>query len=184
MNLDDYKQLKSKEVKSSLQETSKDVSDGVTKYMTSCNKRVVNFDRVKTNYLNCLGLSEEKAKSIDALCQIMNHDSTDDGIYMIEFKNGKVIPRDIELKTRDSLLIFQSITNKQLEYVRENVRFILVYNEDCNNCNYRIKKAIYMAHKGKTDYTQFGLANLRGYCFKDVIAYNREEFEEEFVSRL
>lgn len=182
MNLDDYKMLNIKEVKSSLQETSKDTSDGEVKYMTSCNLKVINFDRVKTRYLNMLGLSEEKAKSIDALCQMKNQN--DDGIYMIEFKNGKVKPRDIEMKTRDSLLVFQSITDKQLEYVRNNVRFILVYNKECNDADFRTKKALLLARKGKIDYTQFGLANLRDYCFKDVIAYSKEEFEDEFVSLL
>lgn len=181
MRLDDYDLLRSKDVKTSLQETSKDTSDGNIRYMTLCNKRVINFDLVKRKYLNSLGLSEEKAKSVDALCQV---DSNDGVLYMIEFKNGKVESRDIELKTRDSLLIFQSIIKEQLEFIRENVHFILVYNKDNNPLDIRTEKAMHMAKMGRTDYTAFGLANLREYCFKSVKALNAEEFEEEFISKL
>ncbi len=182
MNIYDYDLFKKKDVKSSLQETSKDSSDGTVEYMTLCRKRVVNFDLVKRRYLNERYMSEEKAHSIDALCQI--RDDSDDGIYFIEFKNGKVKSKDIGYKVRDSLLIFQDITNTQLDYSRNNIRFILVYNKDCNIRNPREQRAMSLARKGKQDYTEFGLSNLREFCFKDVKAYCKEEFEELFVKRL
>lgn len=45
---------------------------------------VVSFDAVKTQYTNALGLSEENAKSVDALM------TTPDCLVLVEFKNGKM----------------------------------------------------------------------------------------------
>lgn len=47
---------------------------------------VVDFDRVKTNYCNELGKSEEYAASADALCE----SGIKDKFYLIEFKDGTI----------------------------------------------------------------------------------------------
>ena len=70
---------------------------------------------------------------------------------------------------------------KQLEYSRDNLRLLLVYNASCNPMDYRTKTALARAKRGLCDYTHFGLGNLREFCFKDVKTYTEEEFEE-FVS--
>ena len=182
MKLDDFKIFKRADNKTSLQETSKDTSKGKTAYMSNSNRKVINFDAVKTEYLNSHYMSEEHAKSVDALFQIPKPEEKDDGIYMVEFKNGDFFNSEIATKVHDSLLIFQSITNTQIEYARENLRFILVYNEEAKRVNSRNKKALVLAEKGRTDYTLFGLEKLRGFCFKEVHAYNRDMFRDKVES--
>lgn len=170
IRINDYKQLK--QYQCTMQETSKDTSKNPVQFMTLCSYKVVNFDRVKTNYLNELGLSEENAHSVDALWE------NNDEIYMIEFKNGKIENRNIEQKARDSVLIFNSITKQQIDYTRKYMSFILVYNEKENNIGFRERKALAIAEKGKVDYTMWGLGKLRGFCYHRVYAMDRERFEE------
>lgn len=143
--------------------------------MTDCQRIVLSFDLIKRHYLNHIGLSEELAKSVDALFQIENNKS-DDGIYMVEFKNGDIQNRDIERKVRDSLLIFNSITNSQIDYSRGNLHFVLVYNSDNHSFNFQSKKAIEMANRARTEFDVFGLKGLRNCYFKSVRAYNKKEF--------
>lgn len=99
--------LKDVRFKSTLKDTSKDTSDlNNIKYMTDSCIEVVNFDTVKTVYLNDIGLSEECASSVDALIEQENV------VYFIEFKNGKLkssVKRDIKDKVRDSLLFYDDI---------------------------------------------------------------------------
>lgn len=69
INLYKYRLLKDN--LDSLKETSKDSSDpGGLQYMTNLDMKVVNFDSVKTKYANINYLSEEVAKSIDAIIHL------------------------------------------------------------------------------------------------------------------
>ena len=79
LNVNDYDILRNHQC--SLQETSKDTSKAKVQYMTTCTKKVVDFDAVKTEFLNSLNETEECAKSVDAFV-------IDDYNYFIEFKNG------------------------------------------------------------------------------------------------
>lgn len=129
MKLKDYGKLNNRKVHSTMREISIDDSDtNQREYMTESMVEVINFDMVKRDYLNSLGLSEEHAKSVDGLFQGKASSRGDASVYMVEFKNGEINNRDIERKTRDSVLIFQSITGTQLEDTRNNVGFVLVYN--------------------------------------------------------
>lgn len=181
MNLEDYHQFKAGNVRKTLKETSYDPDND--EYMTHCEKNVICFDSVKRDYLNAVGLSEECAKSVDALFQCVGNDDGD-RIFMVEFKNGDVKPIDIVLKIKDSLMIFNSITNKQLEYTRENLTFILVYNEDKHEFNYKDRIAIANANRGKMDFGLFGLSKLRDYCFIKVFALDRRGFDKFISQRL
>ncbi len=107
MNLKDYWQFNNGKVRTSLQSVSAGGSDGDHKqFMTDSDAEVVNFDLVKRAYMNSFGASEDDAKSIDALFQADISSVEDDAIYMVEFKNGKIESRDIDRKSRDSVLIF------------------------------------------------------------------------------
>ncbi len=182
LEISKIQQLNNGKVFSSLRETSLDVRDDEVKEpMTESNVRVVNFDKVKRIYMNEHGMSEDRANSVDALFQVKTASSEDAGIYMIEFKNGEVKPRIIERKVRDSVLIFQSITRTQLEHTRQNVHFVLVYNAEINCERFREKKAMHLANLGNIDFERFGLAHLRGFCFKEVKAYDQEMFEKKIV---
>ena len=115
--------------RSTLKEDSIDNSEpGHICYMTESERETINFDGVKTEYLNQRGLSEENAKSVDSLLE-------KDGIlYMIEFKNGNMKSEKsrVKIKIRDSLLIFCDIVKENISFTRENMDFILVYNEEKN----------------------------------------------------
>ena len=182
MKLNDYRLLNTEKVRSTLHEVSVDDSNAAKKeYMTDSTAEVINFDNVKREYMNSLGMSEEGAKSVDGLFQAKNASPEDAAIYMIEFKNGNIENRDIERKVRDSVLIFQSITGTQLEDTRKNVTFVLVYNSGKHKFDYRDMRAMAKANQGKVEFCRFGLAHLRGFCFKNVFAYSQQEFEKKIV---
>ena len=44
--------------------------------------------------------------------------------------------------------------------------------------NFRERKALAIAEKGKVDYTMWGLGKLRGFFYHRVYAMDRERFEE------
>ena len=182
MRLDDYWQFNNSKVFMTLRETSADDSDkNCIQYMTASLARVICFDLVKREYLNSHGMSEESAMSIDALFQINTASKEDDFIYMVEFKNGEILSRDIERKARDSVLIYQSITGTQLEDTRKHVNFILVYNDQKHPMNYRDKRALAKASQGREDFSRFGLHHLRGFCFKRVFVFDQNQFEKRIV---
>ncbi|WP_107839677.1 hypothetical protein [Metasolibacillus meyeri] len=113
----------------SLKELSKDDGDkNNIIYMTNSEVLAVDFDQVKTQYTNELGLSEEVASSCDAITYHANH------ITFVEFKNGnmKNAKANVKSKIKDSLLIFCDITNTKIIDTREKVDFILVYNQEKN----------------------------------------------------
>lgn len=185
MNISDYWQLKNGKVRATLHDVSEDDSDETDKcYMTDSEAIVTNFDLVKRVYMKEHHISEDHAKSVDALFQVKPTVNGESDVYLVEFKNGKIEPRDIERKARDSVLIFQSITGTQLEDTRNHVRFVLVYNADKHPLNYRERIAIALANQGKDEFCLFGLGHLRGFCFKSVVAYNQEEFEQKIVPHI
>lgn len=135
--------------KNSLHELSKDDSDyNNIVYMTDSKIAAVDFDAVKREYANELGLSEEVAASADALLDAA------DGIAFIEFKNGKVNNRNVKDKVRDSLLIFCDIVQKELSYTRENVDFILVYNLTKNPMPNQLNKNAVQESLSRTEIAQ------------------------------
>ena len=185
MKVKDYWLLNNGKVHASLRDISVDDSDRNNRvYVTDSKAIVVNFDLVKREYMKALHISEDNAKSVDALFEMVSAHDEDPDICLLEFKNGGVEPRDIERKVRDSLLILQSITVTQLEDTRNHVQFVLVYNADKNPMNYRERLALAKANQGKLDFCRFGLAHLRGFCFKSVAAYNQEEFEKKIVPNI
>lgn len=179
MTVNDYKILRDNQC--SLQETSKDTATETGKicYMTLCRKTVVDFDRVKDVFLNCLGESNEKAKSVDALVM-------DNKIYLIEFKNGdaRAEKHNIILKAKDSIAILNSIISQQIEFTRGNCIFILVYNKDKVKLSSKEMIAKKLAIKGKNDYTLFDLNKMQGFNFERVLTLDQEQFEDMIVDEL
>lgn len=171
--------------KTTLRETSKDDSNPVDiKYMTSSDLEAINFDLVKRHYANMLGLSEEVASSVDAVIQMDGH------ISFIEFKNGKVNNRNIKDKIRDTLLIFSDITGINIDYSRNNIDLIVVYNLEKNPLPNQFKKgklqetpsriaiAKHFAAKAKEPVILFDLERYKKLYFREIRTYSQEEFEE------
>lgn len=153
-----------------LHNLSKDTASDPVAYMTDSDWSAVSFDRVKTKYMNDLGLSEENAKSVDALLQ--NEKET----VFIEFKNGKTsnISKSIKDKVRDSVLMFTDITKCDLEYLRKNVSLVVVYNEDNDKARLEVSKGILAL--GNEELIRFDLERYKNFLFKRVHTYTKAEF--------
>ena len=184
---------------STLKQTSKD--DNNEEYMTESTIRVINFDSVggdkysKNNKLNI------QLKTNDVL--FLHNDKK---YTFIEFKNGKLLDKtnkidikklkDIELKILNSLFVLGDIEEKSLSSLKEITDYILVYNEEKNTPNernsiseignYFINQGNISSEKTKTEREEiicFGLQKFKGYCFKNIHTYSKEEFEEKFVKK-
>ena len=184
---------------STLKQTSKD--DNNEEYMTESTIRVINFDSVggdkysKNNKLNI------QLKTNDVL--FLHNDKK---YTFIEFKNGKLLDKtnkidikklkDIELKILNSLFVLGVIEEKSLSSLKEITDYILVYNEEKNTPNernsiseignYFINQGNISSEKTKTEREEiicFGLEKFKGYCFKNIHTYSKEEFEEKFVKK-
>lgn len=160
---------------STLRELSKDTSGIEVVYMTKSLHSAINFDKVKTEYTNLLGLSEECASSVDALMY-----NGKDAIF-IEFKNGnmKNERQKVKTKVRDSLLILCDIMKWDISYTRKNISFILVYNETKNSNVHNFRNVIsdHIMQQANTEKIRFGLDGFQTLYFKEVHTYNEEEFE-------
>lgn len=177
---------------STLKETSKDDHDTTPKFMTDSLLSVVDFDAVKDEYIQSIGMCETP-KSNDALfCDIAGK------LIFIEFKNGHMNGKkqhDVRKKVFDSLLIFTDIIKRGISYTRGNVDYILVYNEAKNSdspedidrnvqaSSSRDQIAKTLMRKGGRNYIKFGLGIFERYCFSNVYTYTVREFEDEFVAK-
>ena len=153
-----------------MMETSYD--DANDEYLSKDKRTVVDFDDVKTQYTADLGVSNEFAKSVDALFR------TNDGyIRLVEFKNGDFVSSEIVKKVYDSLLIYLDITGQTITDLRENGFFTLVISEDkYGSLSAQDKRAMALANSGKQDFTMYGLGKMRGYLVKRVSCMSAERF--------
>lgn len=176
MKIDDYELFQKNQ--ETLKELSKDDNTkDINEYMVELENLAVDFDEVKRIYANSYKTTEEMLNSVDAIMNLKNH------IFFIEFKNGKIssntLQNNIKKKIYSSLLIFCDITNKNLNYIRENASFILVYNKDKNeNSNSKKKIANYVYQKANENFTLFGLEKYKNLFFKNVYTYSENEFED------
>ena len=185
---------------SSLKDTSKDKKE----YMTNSEKiKVINFDNLsKKGYSKMLRLKGQSFpfKTNDALYL----DVENNKFIFIEFKNGsfsvneknfkeKELPQ-LELKIIGSMYILQEITGKSFKELREITDYILVYNKEKNPHIFSaVDMGNYIVNLGTLNNKKitnpkegisFGLEKFKGYCFKNVHTYSKEEFETKFVKRI
>ena len=145
--------------------------------MTDLELLAINFDRVKTEYLNNLGYSEEKCKSVDAILEI-NTATTETKVVMIEFKNGKIERENINIKARDSLLLLCAIMGTSIEETREHFTFVLVYNQDEANLQWDARKSVAMSLKAGKSCPVFKLDKMEGVYFRKALMVEKKEFEK------
>lgn len=166
-----------------MKDTSKDTSNDNECNMTDSTIEVVNFDKVKDTYIQNLNLSKVPSSS-DALL------ITDNNMYLIEFKNTKISNKvifKVHYKIYDSLLILTDIISNNVSFCRDNVVFILVYNEDKNLYDGKSAKASitsYFMNKANVNNIRFGLERFKNLYFKDVFTYTEKEFENNFLKKL
>ena len=177
-----------------LKRASKDEKGGHVEYITESQVDVINFDKVKEAYAREKGLKSHP-KSNDAL-----YIQSGDIDTFIEFKNGymeKGKGPELKEKIYDSLLILMDIIDENISYTREHLNYILVYNGGKNSDNENINpkttmqdspareeisKSVFKLAKERK--IRFGLDKFKGYCFKEVATYTKEEFEQEFVAKI
>ena len=172
-----------------LKRTSRDDGSGEWIYMTESDLQVVNFDKVMKKYCADVGIS--LPCSNDALCE----NNGNERLTFIEFKNGKIKSYELDQKIYDSLLVFTDIINEGISFTREEMDYILVYNEEknppdntedrdknhINDSESRCDIARILSEKGGKEFIRFGLNKFKGYSFKDVHTYTKNEFDEKFV---
>jgi hypothetical protein len=167
-----------------LERTSLDTSK--SEYMTSSQTPVVNFDRLKGDFIKDMALTQSPL-SCDAL-----YFHQDTGFFLIEFKNGKIEAKknyEINVKILESLHIFTEKVVQTTAFTRENLTFILVYNEHLEHGEKqfenigidKIKQSVYTL--AKTRIIRFGLRRFQTLYFKDVFTFSKAEFETRFVSK-
>lgn len=91
---------------------------------------LINFDDVKKDYIENLSLSETP-KSNDALFL-----SKDNKLIFVEFKNGfmdKPKKFAVRKKIYDSIIILTDILNTGVSNLKDEMEYILVYNESVNS---------------------------------------------------
>ena len=178
-----------------LKETSLDGESSIAEYMTESQIEVVDFDKVKEEYAGNLHLSI-RPTSNDAL-----HIAAGSNDTFIEFKNGSLWQEkkraEVRSKIYNSVLMLTDIIGENISYTRKHLNYILVYNETKNpdeeNINEKtevqdsqareeISKSIFKLAKDRK--IGFGLDKFKGYCFKEVATYTKEEFEQEFVAKI
>jgi len=170
-----------------LEKTSEDKNkETADKYMTSCKKMVVNVDKLKDNFVKNMSLTSVP-KSCDAFYMTSRKE-----FFMIEFKNGKIEAKknyEINVKIFESLLMLSEIFSKTTTFMRDNMYFILVYNESIEHGqeqyeNTGIKRVSGPVFKrALIREIRFGLHRFKKLYFKDVFTYSKAEFESEFVSK-
>ncbi|MBR1740278.1 MAG: hypothetical protein IJ733_00105 [Lachnospiraceae bacterium] len=115
-------------------------------------------------------------------------------LVFIEFKNGRMDNSQkfaIRKKIYDSIIILTDILNVGVSKLRDNMEYILVYNEFVNENEKDVleKKRYTVQHSAsydyfaksvsklaKTEYVCFGVKKFENYCFRKVHTYTKEEF--------
>lgn len=147
--------------------------------MVNSDGKIIDFDRVKTDYLNSLQQSEECAKSVDALGE-----DKDNHVYMVEFKNGDFNEAEIREKLTESVMIYGDISHSTLKMMRDNLTFILVYNPEYKKFKSVEQKAIYQARIGKEPCPIYGLDKYAGFCCSKAYMMTGTEFEEKMAGKI
>ena len=171
MRINDFKEFRF--TKCQLKEASRDTSKSPVEFMVGDTREVVDFDKVKENYLRSLDVDIKYASSVDALLQ-------DDSLkmYFVEFKNGDIDADNIKNKAKDSLIIVEDITGMKISEIRDNSEFVLVINNDkFKRIPYDKQRALHLAKRGKIDYAQYGLDKLRGFCYSKVNVMSANDFQ-------
>lgn len=158
-----------------LRELSKDDSCSNVCYMTDCEEKALDFDEIKNEYSDKLGISQYP-KSVDAILPVR------DRLLFIEFKNGclKQEKNNIRVKLWESLIIFCDILNCTISSIRQKSDFILVYNEKKNPSKIpsfdKINESI--AKLAKERIVRFGFEQFKTLYFRDVFTLTEREFSQ------
>ena len=162
--------------------------------MVESDFKIINFDRVKEDSNNLLEscdglfLHGEEAIFVEFKNGVIKYDCTDDthacpNELCIKRQDSyvktsnKLNTNKIWLKLSDSLILFFQKKDFPAGYLKENVRYILVYNEEKNPL-VKIKRNV--SKKAKQGIVLFGLSRYKK-VIKDVKTFTKEEFVSFFL---
>ena len=163
-----------------LEQTSKDSDEeanpkGRGVFMTSSQEKVVNFDKFKESIAAKFSLAASP-NSCDALYM-----PSENEWFLIEFKNGNIDKEkvfQIRGKIFQSLLLLTEKIDKTICFTRENLNFILVYNETVQRIE--IGKHLHNLTNNAV-FIPYGLGGLQKLYFREVYVWNKKEFDSNFV---
>jgi len=172
----------------SLRDASRDNHDGTDVFLTDSMIPVINFDKVKDEYVKDLKVKEAPASN-DAVYV------KGEELFFIEFKAGNVQNKKygVRRKIFESLLIFTDIVKVGISYTRANMSYILVYADEKNPLSEEERKEMqnsqsrvdigkhFLENKAKKHFIRFGLERFERLYFKNVYTVTQAEFEKGFV---
>jgi hypothetical protein len=170
--------------------------------MIDSGKKVFNFDKVKETMLNRIyvdlkqGSGTNMLHSLDALYELEGKNGKSEYVF-VEFKNGAgtKIKYNVQKKVYDSVIMLSELLNENVSSFRKNCFFVLVYNKEkvSNNdgvlvggtiSSSRDKISSIISKKAGGHFVKFGLEMFRGYLFKDVYTFDKEEYQSKIDNEM
>ena len=103
---------------------------------------------------------------------------------MVEFKSGTLtnhVKRRIKSKLKDSILLLNHLLNKNLNYMQENMEFVLVYNLDSNpDSQQNLSDSDPLDNDGFYELAD----DLIGLAEEENIRFGLEAYEDIFVKKV
>lgn len=154
----------------------KNTDNKIVKNMTESKNIIISGDKLKNKYASKYNFSYMPS-SVDAIYIFKNDD-----IYLIEFKNGSINSDKIYKKVYDTFIILLDINIiENIDFSRNNVSFLLVYNED-NTSQANIENEVKVKTGSYKD-DLFGISNFQKYLFKESFACSKEDFDKFIVPK-
>ena len=144
-------------------------------------ERIADFDAVKDEYAEQLNIAHKKSCSADAIFL------DGEGEYvLVEFKSGRVDPKGVIRKIYDSALILADRENVSISWLREHVRFVLVYpksgiTDDDRNDFARRHLMKQTSQDASREVRMFIPENIIGFFYKDAIEMTPDRFIQTFL---
>lgn len=151
------------------------------KSMCNSSIKAVNCDKIKDLYCKKMHFCYPP-KSNDAL-----YICDEKEWYFIEFKNGFVEKADIYRKIYDTLILFIELNIiKDFNFSRNNIGYILVFNDDKAYHKSKSRKNIYshIFSKANEEEKLFDIEKFEGYLFKETHTYTKEDFNSVFLKKI
>lgn len=158
--------------------------------------QVVSFDNVKKEFCKTFNKDETLMFSVDTIL----YNKRNNRVVMVEFKSGtltKHVKRRIKSKLKDSILLLNHLLNKDLNYMQENMEFVLVYNLDSNpDSQQNLSDSDPLDNDGfyeladeliglaEEENIRFGLEAYEDIFVKKVHTYNVEEFKRYYSDHI
>lgn len=154
--------------------------------------QVVSFDNVKKEFCKTFNKDETLMFSVDTIL----YNKRNNRVVMVEFKSGTLttqVKRRIKSKLKDSILLLNHLLNKDLNYMQENMEFVLVYNLDSNpDSQQNLSDSDPLDNDGfyeladeliglaEEENIRFGLEAYEDIFVKKVHTYNVEQFKRYY----